>query len=92
MLVGGIAFTDENRKIVKQVFNAMLNAKRMMIRQPRGLDLKPLRKKWSEIVPIVYKPTKIFSICFLEVMGVTCSMKIVVWLKMFCSQGLKRIL
>ena len=53
LLVGGIAFTDENRKIVKQVFNAMLNAKRMMIRQPRGLDLKPLRKKWSEIVPIV---------------------------------------
>ena len=53
LLVGGIAFTEENRKIVKQVFNAMLNAKRMMIRQPRGLDLKPLRKKWSEIVPIV---------------------------------------
>ena len=51
--MGGIAFTEENRKIVKQVFNAMLNAKRMMIRQPRGLDLKPLRKKWSEIVPIV---------------------------------------
>ena len=25
----------------------------MMIRQPRGLDLKPLRKKWGEIVPIV---------------------------------------
>ena len=53
LLVGGIAFTEENRKIVKQVFNAMLNAKRMMIRQPRGLDLKPLRKRWSEIVPIV---------------------------------------
>ena len=28
LLVGGIAFTEENRKIVKQVFNAMLNAKR----------------------------------------------------------------
>ena len=24
-----------------------------MIRQPRGLDLKPLKKKWGEIVPIV---------------------------------------
>ena len=53
LLVGKIELNDVNRNIIKQVFNAMLNATRVMIRQPRGLDLKPLKKKWGEIVPIV---------------------------------------
>ena len=55
MVEGDITINKTNRDIIKQVFNAMLNAKKPMARQPRGLDLKPLKKRWAEIVPIVLK-------------------------------------
>ena len=55
MVEGDITINKTNRDIIKQVFNAMLNAKKTMARQPRGLDLKPLKKRWAEIVPIVLK-------------------------------------
>ena len=78
LLVGKIELNDVNRNIIKQVFNAMLNATRVMIRQPRGLDLKPLKKKWAEIVPIVLQAHHEIQHMFFKGYGGLLQLKIAV--------------